>query len=130
MAQGKVLATAAIRYSGGELPLRTGHALKVRMRKGQRGEVEVDAPPKVTGPHPRGAKLGVATVSVDGLRAGTVPLVASRHVPAASSFDKIRGFVDEHTVTLALVACAILIAATFLGRFFRRVRRGKRVHRK
>jgi serine-type D-Ala-D-Ala carboxypeptidase (penicillin-binding protein 5/6) len=128
--KGKELASASIKYSGGELPLRTAHALTVRMRKGQKVEVEVDAPHQVTGPIRRGARLGTATVSVDGLRAGTVPLVASRSVPAAGSFDKIRGFAGDHTVTLALVACAILIAATFLGRLFRRVRRGKRVHRK
>jgi serine-type D-Ala-D-Ala carboxypeptidase (penicillin-binding protein 5/6) len=128
--QGKELASPSIRYSGGELPLRTGHALTVRMRKGQKVEVEVDAPAQVAGPIRRGARLGIATVSVDGLRAGAVPLLASRSVPAASSFDKARGFADEHPVTLVVIACAILIAAILLGRFFRRVRRGKRVHRK
>ena len=97
------------------------------MREGQKVEVEVDAPGKVTGPVRRGARLGIATVSVDGLRAGSVALVASRAIPAAGAFDKARGFVDEHPVTLALVACAILIAAMLLGRQFRRIRRGKRV---
>jgi D-alanyl-D-alanine carboxypeptidase len=128
--QGKELASPSIGYSGGELPLRTARALTVRKRKGQKVAVEVDAPTQVTGPIRRGTRLGTATVSIDGLRAGSVALVASRSVPAASSFDKIRGFAGEHTVTLALVACAILTAATFLGRFLRRVRRGKRVHRK
>jgi D-alanyl-D-alanine carboxypeptidase (penicillin-binding protein 5/6) len=128
--QGKELASPSIKYSGGELPLRTGHALTVRMRKGQKVEVEVDAPHQVTGPIRRGARLGTATVSVDGLRAGTVPLLAGRSVPAASSFDKARGLADEHPVTLALAACAILIAAMLSWRFIRRVRSGKRVHRK
>jgi serine-type D-Ala-D-Ala carboxypeptidase (penicillin-binding protein 5/6) len=128
--RGKELAAPSIRYSGGELPLRTGHALTVRMRHGQKVTVEVDAPQQVSGPIRRGARLGTATVSVDGLRAGTVGLVASRAVPAASAFDKFRGFVDENTVTLVLVACAILIAAILLGRFLRRVRRGKRVEQK
>jgi D-alanyl-D-alanine carboxypeptidase (penicillin-binding protein 5/6) len=128
--RGKELAGPSIRYSGGELPLRTAHALTVRKRQGQKVEVEVDAPAQVTGPIRRGARLGTATVSVDGLRAGTVPLVAGRSVPAASSFDKARGFVGEHPVTLVVIACAILIAAILLGRFVRRVRRGKRVDTK
>jgi D-alanyl-D-alanine carboxypeptidase len=128
--KGEEFASPAIRYSGGELPLVAGHSLTVRLRKGQKAEVTVDAPAKVTGPIRRGAALGTATVSVDGLRAGTVPLVASRHIPAASGFDKARGFASEHTVTLAIAACAILIAAMLLGAVLRRIRRGKRVQSK
>jgi serine-type D-Ala-D-Ala carboxypeptidase (penicillin-binding protein 5/6) len=128
--RGEEFATAKIKYSGGELPLVAGHSLTVRLRKGQKAEVTVDAPAKVTGPIPGGARLGTATVTVDGLRAGTVPLVASRHVPAASAFDKARGFVSEHTATLAIAACAILIAVLLLGAVLRRIRRGKRVQSK
>jgi D-alanyl-D-alanine carboxypeptidase (penicillin-binding protein 5/6) len=128
--KGEEFATAKIKYSGGELPLVAGHSLTVRLRKGQKAEVTVDAPAKVTGPIPGGARLGTATVTVDGLRAGTVPLVASRHVPAASAFDKARGFVSEHTATLAIAACAILIAVLLLGAVLRRIRRGKRVQSK
>ncbi|HJZ35385.1 MAG TPA: D-alanyl-D-alanine carboxypeptidase family protein [Solirubrobacterales bacterium] len=128
--KGEEFATAKIKYSGGELPLVAGHSLTVRLRKGQNAEVTVDAPGKVTGPIADGARLGTATVSVDGLRAGTVPLVASRHIPAPSGFDKARGFVSEHTVTLAIAACAILIAVLLLGAVIRRIRRGKRVQSK
>jgi D-alanyl-D-alanine carboxypeptidase len=128
--KGQELASASIRYSGGELPLVVAHSLKVGLRNGQKVAVEVDAPRRVTGPIRRGAPLGTATVSVGGLRAGTVKLVASRRIPAASSFDRARGFVSEHLVTLVLAACAILIAAMLLGRFFRRIRRGKRVQQK
>ncbi len=128
--KGEELASPAIRYSGGELPLVVGHALKVAMRDGQHAEVEVDAPAKVTGPIRRGAKLGTATVSVGGLRAGTVPLVASRAIPAASSFDKARGWIGEHLVLLAIAACAILSGAILLGRSVRRIRRGKRVEQR
>ncbi len=48
--KGEEFATSAIRYSGGELPLVAAHSLTVRMRKGQKVEVAVDAPAKVTGP--------------------------------------------------------------------------------
>src|ERR1700760_360729 len=100
--KGKELASPSIRYSGGELPLVVGHSLKVAMRDGQKVEVDVDAPREVTGPIRRGAKLGTATVSIDGLRAGSVPLVASRSIPAAGAFDKARGFIGEHLVPLAV----------------------------
>jgi serine-type D-Ala-D-Ala carboxypeptidase (penicillin-binding protein 5/6) len=125
--RGEELAAPSIRYSGGALPLVAAHSLKVGLRDGQKPTVEIDAPPRVTGPIRRGARLGTATVAVDGLRAGTVALVASRAIPAASGFDKARGFIDEHPVTLGLVACAILIAAMLLGRWVRRIRRRKRV---
>jgi D-alanyl-D-alanine carboxypeptidase (penicillin-binding protein 5/6) len=125
--QGEELAAPAIRYSGGELPLKVGHSLTVAMREGQGVEVEVDAPAKVTGPISRGAKLGSATISVDGLRAGTVPLLASRHVPAAGFFDKARGYVSEHPIPLAVAAGVILIALLLLGWLIHRVRKRKEV---
>jgi D-alanyl-D-alanine carboxypeptidase (penicillin-binding protein 5/6) len=125
--KGKELASPSIRYSGGELPLLVGHSLKVAMRDGQKVEVDVQAPRQVTGPIRRGAKLGTATISIDGLRAGTVPLVASRSIPAASSFDRARGFIEENSVPLAIAVCAILGIAILLWRGIRRIRRGKRV---
>lgn len=128
--QGEEFGSPSIRYSGGELPLVAGHSLKVALRKGQKVEVDVQAPGKVTGPIRRGARLGTATVSVDGLRAGSVPLVASRSIPTANAFDKARGFIGEHAVPLAIAACAILLVAILLGRSVRRIRRGKRVKKK
>jgi len=128
--RGQELASPSIRYSGGELPLVVEHALKIGLRAGQKVDVEVDAPGEVTGPVRRGARLGSATVSVEGLRAGSVPLLASRSIPAAGTFDRARGFVGEHLVPLAAAACAILLLAILLGRSFRRIRRGKRVEQK
>jgi hypothetical protein len=92
--------------------------------------VAVDAPRKVSGPIRRGTRLGTATVTVAGLRAGTVPLLASRSIPAPSAFDKARGWIGEHLLLLAIAACAILVIAILLGRSIRRIRRGKRVEQK
>ena len=128
--KGEELASPSIRYSGGELPLLVAHPLRVGLRDGQKLSVEVDAPARVTGPIRRGARLGTATATVDGLRAGTVALVASRSIPTASAFDKVRGFVGEHLLDLAIAACAILIGVMLLGRSSRRIRRGKRVEQK
>ncbi|MBS1889342.1 MAG: D-alanyl-D-alanine carboxypeptidase [Actinobacteria bacterium] len=128
--RGQALASPSIQYSGGNLPLRAARTLTVGLRVGQKATVEVDAPEQVTGPIRRGARLGTAVVTVDGLRAGSVPLLAGRAVPEASAFDRIRGFLGEHLVPLAITACAILIAAILLGRSIRRIRRGKRVSKK
>jgi serine-type D-Ala-D-Ala carboxypeptidase (penicillin-binding protein 5/6) len=128
--KGKELASPSIRYSGGELPLVVGHSLTTRARDGQKVEVDVDAPGKVTGPIRKGKRVGSATVTVDGLRAGSVPLVASRSIPAANGFDKARGFVREHPLPLAIAACAILFLAILLVAGIRRIRRGKRVEQK
>jgi serine-type D-Ala-D-Ala carboxypeptidase (penicillin-binding protein 5/6) len=128
--KGQEFARPSIKYSGGELPLRAAHSLTIGLRNDQKVTVEVDAPRQVSGPIRRGAPLGTATVTVDGLRAGSVRLVASRRVPAASAFDKARGFIGEHPLPLVIAACAILLVAILLGRSIRRIRRGKRVQQK
>ena len=58
---------------------------------------------------------------------GTVALVASRSVPAASAFDKARGFISEHVIALGAAACVILIALIFLGWCVSRVSKRKGV---
>ena len=74
---GQALAEPPIRYSGGELPLRAARAIAVGLRPGQRLEVDVRAPAEVEGPIRRGARLGTATVFVDGRRIAAAPLRAS-----------------------------------------------------
>ncbi|HWA54692.1 MAG TPA: serine hydrolase, partial [Solirubrobacterales bacterium] len=66
---GAALARPAIRYSGGELPLRAARTVAVGLRPDQRLSVEVMAPSEVEGPIERGEKLGRASVYVDGRRA-------------------------------------------------------------
>ncbi len=87
---GQALARAAIRYSGGELPLRAERSVAVGLRREQKLSLEVRAPSAVEGPIERGAVLGHATVFVDGLKAGEVALRAGRAVPRASAFDRAR----------------------------------------
>jgi hypothetical protein len=83
--------------------------------------VKVRAPSEVEGPIRRGAVLGHATVYVDGLRAGAVPLKAGRTIPAASDFDRLRDFLDNHPFPIAVAAFVILIGGVLLYR--RRSRR-------
>jgi D-alanyl-D-alanine carboxypeptidase (penicillin-binding protein 5/6) len=113
---GQDLADPAIRYSGGELPLRAARRVAVGLRRGQRLRVEVDAPATVEGPLRRGAELGRATVFVDGRPAATVALRAGRAIPEASAFDRVRAFLGDNAIPLALALFVILIGAVLLHR--------------
>ena len=114
--KGEQFAEAAIRYSGGSLPLRAANGMKVGIRKGQELSVEVRAADEVEGPIRRGAVLGKVTVFVDGLKAGSVPLKASRAVPEASAFDRARDFFANNWVPILIALCVILIGGAALYR--------------
>jgi D-alanyl-D-alanine carboxypeptidase (penicillin-binding protein 5/6) len=113
---GQDLADPEIRYSDGTLPLRAEKALAVGLRRGEQLEVKVHAPGQVEGPLKRGQKLGKATVFVEGREAGTVILRASRSVPEASTFDRVRSFVDDNLIPIAVLAFVILMAGVILVR--------------
>jgi D-alanyl-D-alanine carboxypeptidase (penicillin-binding protein 5/6) len=113
---GQDLADPAIRYSGGELPLRAARGIEVGLRRGQRLEVDVDAPAEVEGPIRRGAALATATVFVNGRPVASAPLRAGRTIPEASSFDRARAFVDDHTIPIAIAIFVILIGGVLLYR--------------
>jgi D-alanyl-D-alanine carboxypeptidase (penicillin-binding protein 5/6) len=113
---GQDLADPSIRYSGGELPLRAARGIAVGLRRGQRLSVEVRVPEEVEGPIQRGVPLGRATVFVDGRHVATVALRAARSIPKASAFDRVRGFLDNHLIPIALVIFVILIGGTLLYR--------------
>jgi serine-type D-Ala-D-Ala carboxypeptidase (penicillin-binding protein 5/6) len=107
---GQNLADPEIRYSGGRLPLRAQRALSVGIRRPPR------APHEVEGPLRRGARLGRATVFVDGREAGTVALLAGRSVPKASAFDRARAFLADNWRLIGIGAFVILVVAAILLR--------------
>ncbi len=119
--RGQDLADPSIRYSGGELPLRAAHGVAVGLRRGQRLSVKVRAPAQVEGPIRRGALLGRATLYVDGMPAAAVALKAGRAIPEASTFDRVRDFLGNNAVPIAIAAFVILMVGALL--IFRR-RRG------
>lgn len=116
---GETLARPSIRYEDGELPLRAAGSVAVGLRQDQRLSVAVRAPGEVEGPLRRRAKLGTATVYVDGLRAAAVPLRAARAVPEASTFDRVQSFVGADAILIVIAVCVILIGAVLLRRFSR-----------
>ena len=128
---GQALAEPSIRYAGGSLPLRAARGVRVGVRRGQELEVEVRAPAEVEGPIRRGAVLGRATVFVDGLVAGTVPLRAGRAIPKAGFVDRARDFAGNHLIPIAAVMFVILMGGVLLyRRLFRRPKEEERVNAK
>jgi len=117
--KGERLASASIRYSGGELPLRAARSVTVGLRPDQRLSVTVRAPSEVEGPIKRGASLGRATVYVDGKRAASVPLRAGRAVEEASLFERAGSFVADDKIPVGIALCVILLGAVLLRRFSR-----------
>jgi D-alanyl-D-alanine carboxypeptidase (penicillin-binding protein 5/6) len=113
---GDDLANPAIRYSGGQLPLRATRSVTIGLRRGQSLDVQVRAPEEVEGPIRRGARLGAATVLVDGRPAATVPLRAGRTIPEASAFDRVRSFLADNLAPIAVLAFVILIGGVLLYR--------------
>jgi D-alanyl-D-alanine carboxypeptidase (penicillin-binding protein 5/6) len=116
---GRTLADPSIRYADGKLPLRAARSVAVGARPGQRLGVTVRAPQEVEGPIRRGARLGTATVFVDGRRAARVPLRAGRAVPKASALDRVESFLGADLVPIAIAICVILIGAILMRRFLR-----------
>jgi serine-type D-Ala-D-Ala carboxypeptidase (penicillin-binding protein 5/6) len=113
---GEDLADPAIRYSGGELPLRAARGVTVGLRAGQRLDLEVSAPAEVEGPIRRGARLGRATVLVDGRPVAAVRLRAARAIPEASAFDRARTFLADNWIFISLATFVILIGGVLLYR--------------
>jgi serine-type D-Ala-D-Ala carboxypeptidase (penicillin-binding protein 5/6) len=105
---GQILANPEIRYAGGELGLRATRTLAVGARRGQRVDLKVIAPDEVEGPIRKGTRLGRATVTVDGLRSGSVPLVATRSIGEAGWFEVARSWAEDK---VALLLLAVIVVA-------------------
>jgi serine-type D-Ala-D-Ala carboxypeptidase (penicillin-binding protein 5/6) len=122
---GQDLADPSIRYAGGVLPLRAARAIAVGLRRGQKLDVEVQAPAEVEGPVKSGAVLGRATVFVDGRRSASVPLQAGRSIPRASAFDRARDFAGDNLISILIGAFVILmVGALVYRRLARRDKKG------
>ncbi|MEX2107278.1 MAG: D-alanyl-D-alanine carboxypeptidase family protein [Solirubrobacterales bacterium] len=120
---GEDLANPTIRYAGGKLPLRAERSVATGVRQGERLSVIVRAPNEVEGPIRRGTVLGRAFVLLDNVQVASVPLRAGRSIPAAGAFDRVRAFLGNGAIPIALALFVILIGAGLLWRFASRGRR-------
>jgi len=108
------LATAEVRYEDEPLALVATRELEVSARDDQALDAEIDAPAGVEGPIARGARLGTATVTLDGDPVGKVPLVAARAIAEPGLIEKVGGPIV--VAAIALVAIVILLGAVLLLR--------------
>jgi len=119
---GRSLARVDIRYTDEALPLVASRNVRLGVRKDQRIEVSIQGPEEVTGPIRKGAKLGMATVTVDGRRVARVPLRAGRQVSKASVLTRAQSVAGDWIAVILIAASAIMIGV-FVAR--RRRRLGK-----
>ena len=74
---------------------------------------------------PQGARLGSATVLVDGRPLATVPLVLAQAVPAVSSLTLAARFITKPLMLVLIVGLGFVAALAFAVRRRRRVRASK-----
>jgi serine-type D-Ala-D-Ala carboxypeptidase (penicillin-binding protein 5/6) len=87
--------------------------------------IRVEAPVQLSGPMPQGARLGSATVLVDGRQLATLPLVLAQAVPAVSSLTLAARFITKPLMLVLIVGLGFAAALAFAVRRRRRVRASK-----
>jgi D-alanyl-D-alanine carboxypeptidase (penicillin-binding protein 5/6) len=108
------VATVPVRYARPSLPLVPANDVRVWARNDQRVRVSSKTPRRVTGPIPRGRRLGTATVSVEGGATRRVVLRAGRSVPAPVIERTVAEAIPgrpSRTLVLGLAALALLLGA-------------------
>jgi D-alanyl-D-alanine carboxypeptidase (penicillin-binding protein 5/6) len=108
-------ARVPVRFEDGELALFSPRAIRIGVRDGQRLGVVRNLPGEVEGPLEKGARIGTATVWLDGEKISSVPLLAARSVAAPSTLDRIRDVLTGSPVYVVL-ALLIVISVTLLAR--------------
>ena len=113
---GQQLADPKLDYRSDHLGLVAQRPIAVNVRRGQAVATHVTAPSEISGAHQRGDVLGRVTVTVDGRRAASSPLVASRDVSAATTFDKITSTVENPFLLIGIGAIVILLGVVLTVR--------------
>ncbi len=114
--KGQELADPKLDYRSDHLSLVARDALPVNVRQGQHVATRVTAPDEVSGAVQEGQVLGHVRVTVDGKPAAASPLVASRSVGAATTFDKAISAAKNPIVLLLLGAIVILVGLLLMRR--------------
>jgi D-alanyl-D-alanine carboxypeptidase (penicillin-binding protein 5/6) len=112
LVSGKPAGHVAVRYESRPLPLLAGRSVRVWARPDQPVRAHVEAPATVIGPIPAGARVGTATVSVDGRREATVALRTRRAIAApviagGAGLALPGGFSDGLAAVVGVIAVAL-----------------------
>jgi serine-type D-Ala-D-Ala carboxypeptidase (penicillin-binding protein 5/6) len=113
---GQPLADPKLDYRSGHLGLVAQRPLAVNVRRGQAVTTHVTAPSQISGAHQQGDVLGRVTVTVDGRRAASSPLVASHDVSAATTLDKITSTAENPFLLVGVGAIVILLGVVLMVR--------------
>lgn len=105
-------------------------AVRAVVRRGQQPTVKVTGvPEELSGPLPRGQRVGTAVVSYRGRELARVPLVTAAGVPAAGIADKVSSALPPIwmiILALVVVACSLPLALRHRRRVRRRRARARR----
>ena len=104
--------------SGGTVDLVAAKSVRVTARRDQQFETAVDAPDELEGPFEEGDRFGRVSVTLDGRKVGSAPLVAAAAAPAPSVSDEFTG----NFPTLAVIGGAVFVIVVALV-IVRRTRR-------
>jgi serine-type D-Ala-D-Ala carboxypeptidase (penicillin-binding protein 5/6) len=114
--RGEELAAPELDYRGDHLALIAERAIRVEIREGQQVSTRVDAPDEISGAVEEGEKLGRVTVTVDGKRAATTPLVAAHAVDAATIIDRTLSSAQNPILLIGLGGIVILVGVLLTAR--------------
>ena len=104
------LARADIEYYDERAELVPQRGVVLTLRDGQRVRRRVRSPDEVSGPLPKGERLGSVTVLVDGERVRRVPLVAAADVPEAGTLRVLFSVLGVPLTALAVLAILLGVA--------------------
>lgn len=113
---GRPVTRVPVRYEDGELGLVSRRRVRIGVREDQDLELRVAAPERVEGPIRKGEPLGRATVTLDGERIATVPLLAAHAIAAPTVLDRLVAEPALPIVLLLALLSAILAVVVFVRR--------------
>jgi D-alanyl-D-alanine carboxypeptidase (penicillin-binding protein 5/6) len=122
---GQVLARPKIRYRSDRVDLTAARPASFTVRRGEHVSTRVQAPGKVSGPIPKGRRVGTVSVIYRGKVVRRVPLVTASNVPAASFTRKVIATFGWPLAALALLALVAVCLAGLRARASRVAGEGK-----
>jgi len=106
------VAEAKVAFFGDRrVPIEPAGTIAVSVRRGERVRTRIRAPGELHGPLSAGARVGSASVYVEGRRVGTMALVAGEAVPEAGIVRKVAHWVLRPWALLALIALGLVLGA-------------------
>jgi D-alanyl-D-alanine carboxypeptidase (penicillin-binding protein 5/6) len=110
--EGRAVAEAKVAFFGDRrVAVQPARTVALSVRRGERVRTLIAAPGELHGPLEDGARVGRASVYVDGRRVSTVPLVTGASVPRAGAVRKIAHWLLLPWTLVGLVVLAAIVVA-------------------